>query len=207
MLRQQLRALLRAAAGRRLRVMFPMVAEVAEFVAAREVLGVEVRRAEARCLPLPAEMRIGVMLEVPALLWQLGSLLPEVDFVSVGSNDLMQFLFACDRGNPNLAGRYDPLSPAMLSLLAELVRQCDRHKVPLSLCGEMAGSPLEAMALLGIGFRNLSMAPASFGPVKAMVRSLQLAPLEQFLAMHIGAPDHSLRSKMSGFAHDHGVVI
>jgi phosphotransferase system, enzyme I, PtsP len=207
MLRQQLRALLRAAAGRHLRVMFPMVAEVAEFVAARAVLGVELRRAEARCLPLPDKIQIGVMLEVPSLLWQLAALLPEVDFVSVGSNDLMQFLFACDRGNPTLAGRYDPLSPAMLSLLAELVRQCARHNVPLSLCGEMAGSPLEAMALLGVGFRNLSMAPASFGPVKAMVRSLTLAPLEQFVAMQISSPDRSLRSKMSGFAHDHGVAI
>jgi phosphotransferase system enzyme I (PtsP) len=207
MLRQQLRAMLRAGAGRKLRIMFPMVAEVAEFVAAKAVLGVELKRAEARCVELPAEIKLGVMLEVPSLLWQLSSLLPAVDFVSVGSNDLMQFLFACDRGNPNLAGRYDPLSPAMLSLLAELVKQCEAYDVPLSLCGEMGGSPLEAMALLGIGFRNLSMAPASFGPVKAMVRSLELASLHQFLAMHMASPDHSLRSKMSGFAHDHGVAI
>jgi phosphotransferase system enzyme I (PtsP) len=187
--------------------MFPMIAEVAEFVAAKAVLGVELKRAEARCLELPQEIKLGVMLEVPALLWQLPALLPAVDFLSVGSNDLMQFLFACDRGNPNLAGRYDPLAPAMLSLLAELVKQCRSHDVPLSLCGEMGGSPLEAMALLGIGFRNLSMAPASFGPVKAMVRSLELAPLHQFLALHMASPEHSLRTKMSGFAHDHGVAI
>jgi phosphotransferase system, enzyme I, PtsP len=207
MLRQQLRALLRAAAGRPLRVKFPMVAEVAEFEAARAVLAIEVNRAAARQLQLPSEIKVGVMLEVPALLWQLPALLPSVDFLSVGSNDLCQFLFACDRGNPRLAGRYDALSPTMLTLLRELVRQCDEHKVPVSLCGEMAGSPLDAMALIGLGFRNLSMTPSSIGPVKTMVRSLRLAPLEQFLPSLANAPDHSVRGKLSAFARDHGVVI
>jgi phosphotransferase system enzyme I (PtsP) len=141
------------------------------------------------------------------LLWQLPALLPEVDFVAVGSNDLLQFLFAADRGNPRLAGRYDPLAPAMLALFRGLVRECDRHKVPLSLCGEMAGSPLDAMALLGVGFRILSMAPSSVGPVKTMIRSLQLAPLEQFLATLETASDHSLRDKLAAFARDHDVII
>ncbi len=207
MLRQQLRALLRAASGRRLRVKFPMVAEVAEFEAARAVLGVELRRASDRGLTLPSEIKVGVMLEVPALLWQLPMLLPLVDFVAVGSNDLLQFLFACDRGNPRLAGRYDPLAPAVLAMLRELVRECDRHEVPVSLCGEMAGTPLEAMALLGVGFRILSMTASSVGPVKMMVRSLHLAPLEQFLATLDTSPDHSLRAKLSAFAQDHNVVI
>jgi phosphotransferase system enzyme I (PtsP) len=207
MLRQQLRALLRAASGRRLRVKFPMVAEVAEFAAARAVLGVELRRAAERGLAPPAEIKVGVMLEVPALLWQLPALLPVVDFVAVGSNDLLQFLFAADRGNPRLAGRYDPLAPAILALFRALVRECDRHKVPLSLCGEMAGSPLDAMALLGVGFRTLSMAPSSVGPVKTMIRSLQLAPLEQFLATLETVPDHSLRDKLAAFARDHDVII
>jgi phosphotransferase system, enzyme I, PtsP len=207
MLRQQLRALLRAASGRPLRVKFPMVAEVAEFEAARAVLGVELRRASERGLTLPSEIKVGVMLEVPALLWQLPMLLPLVDFVAVGSNDLLQFLFACDRGNPRLAGRYDPLAPAVLAMLRELVRECDRHKVPVSLCGEMAGSPLEAMALLGVGFRILSMAASSVGPVKMMIRSLHLAPLEQFLATLDTSPDHSLRAKLSAFAQDHNVII
>jgi phosphotransferase system enzyme I (PtsP) len=207
MLRQQLRALLRAASGRRLRIKFPMVAEVAEFEAARAVLGVELRRARERGLTLPSEIKVGVMLEVPALLWQLPMLLPLVDFVAVGSNDLLQFLFACDRGNPRLAGRYDPLAPAVLAMLGELVRECDRHKVPVSLCGEMAGSPLDAMALLGVGFRILSMTASSVGPVKMMIRSLHLAPLEQFLATLGASPDHSLRAKLSAFAQDHNVVI
>src|SRR6266851_5287138 len=207
MLRQQLRALLRAASGRRLRIKFPMVAEVAEFTAARAVLGVEMRRAAERGLELPSDIKVGVMLEVPALLWQLPALLPEVDFVAVGSNDLLQFLFAADRGNPRLAGRYDPLAPGILSLFRELVRACDHHNVPLSLCGEMAGSPLDAMALLGVGFRVLSMAPSAIGPVKTMIRSLHLAPLEQFLATLEGASDHSLRDKLATFARDHDVII
>ncbi len=207
MLRQQLRALLRAASGRRLRIKFPMVAEVAEFEAARAVLGVELSRARNRGLTMPSEIKVGVMLEVPALLWQLPMLLPLVDFVAVGSNDLLQFLFACDRGNPRLAGRYDPLAPAVLTMLRELVRECDRHRVPVSLCGEMAGSPLEAMALLGVGFRILSMTASSVGPVKTMIRSLHLAPLEQFLATLAATPDHSLRAKLSAFAQDHDVVI
>src|SRR6266851_3768334 len=194
MLRQQLRALLRAASGRRLRIKFPMVAEFAEFAAARDVTP-------------PTEIKVGIMLEVPALLWQLPALLPEVDFVAVGSNDLLQFLFAADRGNPRLAGRYDPLAPGILSLFRELVRECNRHKVPLSLCGEMAGSPLDAMALLGVGFRILSMTPSSIGPVKTMIRSLHLAPLEQFLATLEGASDHSLRDKLATFARDHDVII
>jgi phosphotransferase system enzyme I (PtsP) len=207
MLRHQLRALIGAAAGRRLRIMFPMVAELAEFEAARAVLGIELRRAEQRGRPLPGPIEVGLMLEVPALLWQLPTLLPNADFVSVGSNDLTQFLFACDRGNPRLAGRYDALSPAMLTLLRELVRQCAGHRVPLGLCGEMAGDPLDAMALIGVGLRNLSMNPSAIGPVKMMVRSLKLAALEAFMAPLLAAPDHSLRGKLAAFARDHGVII
>src|SRR5262249_18883904 len=192
MLRQQLRAMLRASSGRRLRIMLPMVAEHAEFAAAREVFEIESRRAVERGITPPAQIEFGIMLEVPALLWQLPALLPKVDFVSVGSNDLMQFLFACDRGNPRLSGRYDPLAPAFLALLRELVLTCGRHGVPLGLCGEMAASPVDAMALIGLGFRQLSMNPSAIGPVKMMVRSLRLKPLEEFLLPLLHAPDHSL---------------
>ena len=207
MLRQQIRALLRAASGRCLRIKFPMVAEVAEFEAAVAVLRIEQQRAMARGLTPPSELKVGVMLEVPALLWQLPALLPMVDFVAVGSNDLLQFLFASDRGNPRLAGRYDPLAPAILALFRGLVRECERHDVPLSLCGEMAGSPLDAMALLGVGFRTLSMAPSAVGPVKMMVRSLRLGPLEELLSSMQDSPDHSLRAKLAAFARDHDVII
>jgi phosphotransferase system, enzyme I, PtsP len=207
MLRQQLRALLRAAGGQNLRVMFPMIAETAEFDAARALLDLEVERAAARGLALPTKIEVGVMFEVPALLWELPQLLPRVDFLSVGTNDLIQFLYAADRGNPRLAERYDPLSVPVLRLLSDVVQACRETKVPLALCGEMASQPLDAMALVGIGFRVLSMAPASIGPVKAMIRSLDLTPLEELLAGLSRLPPRGLRGKLRDFARDHGVVI
>jgi phosphotransferase system enzyme I (PtsP) len=207
MLRKQLRALLAAAGGRELRIMFPMISEVAEFRRARALLDAEMRRAEAEGLPAPGEVLAGAMLEVPALVWQLPELLREVDFLSVGSNDLMQFLFASDRDNPRLADRYDVLSPPPLRLLRDVVRQADAAGVPVSLCGEMAGRPLEAMALLGLGFRSLSMAPAAMGPVRKMIRSLDLRPLGPYLDRLLGQSEHSLRDKLRAFAVDHGVEL
>ncbi|HYD68661.1 phosphoenolpyruvate--protein phosphotransferase [Azospirillum sp.] len=207
LLRQQLRALLRAAGGRTLSVMFPMVAEVAELEAARHILGLEVSHALAHGFEPPSRLRVGAMIEVPSLLFQLPALLPRVDFVSVGSNDLTQYLFASDRGNPRTANRYDPLSPAVLSMLRRLVEACNEAEVPLSICGEMAGRPLDAMALIGIGFRTLSMAPPSVGPVKSMLRSLDVAALRQYMAGLYHCPDHSLRTKLRAFAKDHGVLI
>jgi len=207
MLRQQLRALLLAANGRSLSIMFPMVAEVAEFATARRILNMELQRLEQRGKPLPSTLKVGAMLEVPALIWQLETLCAQADFISVGSNDLMQFLFAKDRGNARLAERYDVLAPGALTCLAEIARAADAGGVTLSLCGEMAGSPLEAMALIGLGFRNLSMSPSAIGPVKAMVRSLDVGPLRQYLAGATRLPDHSLREKLREFARDHGVSI
>jgi phosphotransferase system enzyme I (PtsP) len=207
MMRQQLRALIRAAGGHELRVMFPMVAEVAEFIAAREVLEVELRRAAQRKVRPPKHIKVGVMLEVPALVRQLPALLAVVDFISVGTNDLVQFLFACDRGNPRLAGRYDVLSPVVLGLLRELVVVSGKAGVPLAVCGEMAGHPLEAMALVGVGVRNLSLAPAGLGPVKTMIRSLRLGELADLLVGVEALADHSLRPKLRAFARDHNVLI
>jgi phosphotransferase system enzyme I (PtsP) len=207
MLRQQLRALLRAATGRHLRVMFPMVAETAEFEAARALLDLEVERAAQRAIAPPTKIEVGVMFEVPALLWELPQLLPKVDFLSVGTNDLVQFLFAADRGNPRLAQRYDPLGAPVLRLLAEVVQACRDARVPVAVCGEMAGQPIDAMALIGIGFRTLSMAPANLGPIKAMIRSLDLAPLEELLAGLTRLPPRDLRSRLGDFARDHGVVV
>jgi phosphotransferase system, enzyme I, PtsP len=207
LLRQQLRALIRAARDRRLRVMFPMIADIAEFDAARAVLDLELERAAARGHRVPAKIEVGVMFEVPALLWELPQLLPKIDFLSVGTNDLVQFLFAADRGNPKLAERYDTLSLPVLRLLGEVARSCAEHRVPLAVCGEMAGRPLDAMALVGIGFRVLSMAPGCVGPVKAMIRSLDLAPLTGLLTTLATLPPRSLRSKLRDFARDHGVVV
>jgi phosphotransferase system enzyme I (PtsP) len=152
-------------------------------------------------------VKAGVMVEVPALLFQLPALLARVDFLSVGTNDLAQFLFASDRGNPRLADRYDTLAPALLGVLAEVVRAAKERDVPVSVCGEMAGSPLDALALVGLGVRSLSMAPSGIGPVKAMIRSLSLPPLEEFLRRHLAAPDRTLRPKLRAFARDHGVRV
>lgn len=207
MLRQQLRALIRAAGGRDLNVMFPMISEVAEFQAARRILDIELARERDRGGTLPDRLKVGVMLEVPGLMWQLDALLPRVDFLSVGSNDLFQFLFATDRGNPRVADRYDVLSPGFLSLLKSLVEQCDAARVPVSLCGEMGGRPIEAMALIGVGFRSISMPPATIGAVKSMTRSLSAGSLRSYMDTLYHLPDHSLREKLRAYSRDHGVDL
>jgi phosphotransferase system, enzyme I, PtsP len=207
MLRHQLRALIRASADRPLHVMFPMISEVPEFIAARRLLDLEVKRLRAVSKPVPSEIKVGAMFEVPALAWQLKDLLTRVDFLSVGSNDLRQFLFASDRGSPRIADRYDTLSSAMLGLLEYLARECATAGVPLSLCGEMAGQPLDAMALIGLGFRTLSMAPPAVGPVKTMVRSLDLGRLETYLTGIQGSAAGSLRGRLRAFARDHNVAL
>jgi phosphotransferase system enzyme I (PtsP) len=207
LLRHQLRALISAAKGGELSLMFPMVSEVAEFEAARNLLEKELARAEAAGGILPAKARVGAMLEVPALLWQMAPLLRRIDFLSVGSNDLFQFLYAVDRGNPRVSDRYDVLAPGVLRMLRDLARQCRAAGVPLSLCGEMAGHPLEAMTLIGLGFRSISMTPARLGAVRAMTRTLRIKPLAAYLDQLLESPDHSLRGRLRAFARDHGVTI
>lgn len=207
LLRYQLRALLIAAAGRSLSVMFPMVADVAEFRQAKQILEVERRRLERLGRSVPRQIRVGTMLEVPALAYQLTALLPLVDFISIGSNDLMQFFFAADRGNPKVASRYDILAPAALKLLAGIVAAGDTAGVPVSVCGEMAGRPLEAMTMIGLGVRALSMQPASIGPLKAMLTNLDVGELRKYVYTLLEAPDHTLRGKLESFARDHGVAV
>ncbi|HEV2187737.1 MAG TPA: phosphoenolpyruvate--protein phosphotransferase [Stellaceae bacterium] len=207
MLRQQLRALLRAAAGRDLWVKFPMIAEVAELERARALLERERKRAAAEGYEPPRSVKVGVMLEVPSLLWQLPALLERIDFLSIGTNDLAQFLFACDRGNPRLADRYDLLSSPMVALFREVVGRCAAADVPLSMCGEMAGNPIDAMMLVGLGFRTLSVTATALGPVKTMIRSLDAGELGCYLD-EIGArPDHSLRRRLATYARDHGIAV
>lgn len=207
LLRYQLRALLIAAGGRTLSVMFPMVADVAEFRQARQILEVERRRLERMGQTLPVSVRVGTMLEVPALAYQLPALLPLVDFISVGSNDLLQFFFAADRGNPKVSNRYDLLAPSALKLLRDVCAACTAAGVSISLCGEMAGRPLEAMALIGLGFRSVSMNAVSVGPVKAMLRSLDVGQCRAYIDTLIEGPDRTLRGKLESFARDHGVRI
>jgi phosphotransferase system, enzyme I, PtsP len=207
MLRGQLRALIRAAQGRELRIMFPMISNVHEFKNSRALLDIELERHKASSGIAPVNILVGAMLEVPALAFQLDALLQICDFISVGSNDLMQFLFARDRGNPRMAGRYDTLSPSVLAYLRMIVQSCEKSGKPLSLCGEMAGYPVEAMALLGIGFRQLSMVSSSIGPVKAMVLSMNLKELEKYILPLLNLGDVSLRARLSNYARDHGIEI
>jgi phosphotransferase system, enzyme I, PtsP len=205
--RTQIRALLRAAAGRELRIMLPMIADVSEFIAAKGLIERERQLLAKHGRAEPKRLLIGTMIEVPALLWQLDRLLPLADFASVGSNDLLQFLFAADRGNSRVADRFDSLNPAALKALRVIVEGAERHAVPLTLCGEMAGRPLEAMAVLGLGFRAISMAPASVGPVKAMILSLDVGALRIWLDELLDSKATSLREELRQFATEKGVQI
>jgi phosphotransferase system enzyme I (PtsP) len=207
LLRHQIRALLRAAAGRNLRLMFPMVSEVAEFVQARKLVDKELDRAAGRGQELPAKIETGTMLEVPALLFQLPALLRQADFISIGSNDLMQFVFAADRGNSSVTNRYDVLSPAALTLLRQVAQIVTAAGKPLTLCGEMAAHPLDAMALIGLGYRSLSLSAGAIDRVKLMLRSLHVGTLRAFLDDRLDGENHSLRPLLSAFARDHDVHI
>lgn len=207
LLRQQLRALILASDGRPLHVMFPMVATVDEFDKARAILDRELTRARDIAVPLPERLEIGAMLEVPSLIFQLDALAGRADFVSVGSNDLLQFLFASDRGNPRMDGRYDSLSAPVLRAMRAIVDAAERADLDLSLCGEMAGNPLDALALIGLGFRKLSMSPGNVGPVRDAVRGADSRALADFTKALETRGDASLRGAMAGFARDHGIPV
>jgi phosphotransferase system enzyme I (PtsP) len=209
LLRTQLRALLKAAGGRELKLMLPMVTEVSEVKAAREIIDREVRHLSRFAHTLPLNLKLGAMIEVPALLWQLDELMSLVDFVSVGSNDLFQFLMAVDRGNSLISGRFDQLSPAFLRTLRHIVAAGNRHGKSVTLCGEMAGRPLTAMALIGLGFRSISMSAASIGPVKAMLAALDAGKLNALLNEKLDKPNgaHSLRELLLQFAEDNDIPL
>ncbi len=206
-LRQQLRAMIRASDGRALRVMFPMVSCAAEAAEARAILDMELDRAVRDGFRRPEAVHAGVMVEVPALLWQLPAVTSVVDFLALGSNDLMQFLFASDRGNPRLSRRFDPISPALLKLVRGVVAEAEPRGVAVSVCGEMAGQPLAALALLGCGVRRLSMTPHAVPAVRAMVRSVDLAALAPVLGQWMDLRAHSLRERLRGYARDHGIRV
>ena len=207
LLRLQLRALMMAGAGIPMKIMFPMIADVEEYKRAIEVVEIEKAHLLKRGHVLPTPLKLGVMIEVPSLLWQLDHLLPIVDFASIGSNDLVQFLFASDRGNPKLAGRYDALSPAALGAMRLIVEKAEKHKKPVTLCGELGGRPLEAMGLIGVGLTSISMVPSAIGPVKAMVRSLDRVKLWKFMEPLLNSPLHSIRPELMEFAQRNGVVL
>ena len=207
LLRYQVRALLMAAQGRALRILLPMVSNVDEFNRARALVDREIERARLLGIERPRQVLVGAMLEVPALAFMLPQLMRSADFVSIGSNDLLSFVFAVDRTNPRVARRYDVLNPAALYLIRLIVRSAAEAHGELSLCGEMAGRPLDAMALLGLGLRTLSMHPANIGPIKLMIRSMNLSEVTPFVDKLCGRTDHSLRTRLTAFAAERGIVL
>jgi phosphotransferase system enzyme I (PtsP) len=207
LMKAQARALLEAAAGRTLNVMFPMVSEAWEFAEARDLFEQQRAWIASRNKRLPSEIRYGAMLEVPSLAYQLDLLLPQVHFISIGTNDLTQFLFAADRANPKLAERYDWLSASILRFLAQVIGPCRDAGVPLAVCGEMGGRPLEALALIGIGIDRLSITPAAVGPIKAMIRSLDRGAVAQEMARLLAAPPRDMRGALAAWAEAQGVEL
>jgi len=206
-MRAQARALIDACGGRVLRVMFPMISEPWEYEEARALFEEQIEWTRHNKRRLPSRVEFGAMLEVPSLAETLDQLLPRVDFLSIGTNDLTQFLFAADRADPRLADRYDWLSPAILRFLKRILDAAREAEVPVRICGEMAGRPLEAMALIGIGAENFSITPAAVGPVKAMVRSLDASALRTRLNQLLAKPPRDIRKALSDWARRHSVTI
>ena len=202
LLRSQVRALLRAAGGRELRVMFPMIAMVEEFDRAKALVEIELTHLRRHGHMLPERVHIGTMLEVPSLLFQLDELLERVDFLSVGSNDLMQFLYAADRGNTRVSDRFDPLSTPVLRALKDVADRAKKHGKPVALCGELASQPIGALALATIGYRALSLSPSSVGPVKALLIELDTRKAEAAILPLLDRPvgSVSIREKLQEFA-------
>jgi phosphotransferase system enzyme I (PtsP) len=209
LLRSQIRALLRAASGRRLKLMFPMVSTIDEYDSAKELVEFELTHLRKHNHTLPERIEIGAMVEVPALLFQLDELFSRVDFLSVGSNDLVQFLYAADRGNSLVADRFDPLSVPVLRALRDIIDKGREHGKPVTLCGEMGATPLGALALVALGYRNLSVSPSALGPVKAMLLETNAGEVGQLVRglLSKSAPRVSVREQLAAYAAAEGLQI
>lgn len=205
LMKAQARALIEATAGRTLNVMFPMVSEPWEFDAAKAIFEGQIEFLGRRKKLLPRKIRYGAMLEVPALAETLDILLPKINFLSIGTNDLTQFLFAADRADPRLAERYDWLSPAILRFIRRVVKATEGHDVDVAVCGEMGGRTLEALALMGVGIRRLSITPAAVGPIKAMVRSTNAEEIESKMDELLRHPEGNLRQALAEWAQQKGI--
>ncbi|MFL6834638.1 MAG: phosphoenolpyruvate--protein phosphotransferase [Xanthobacteraceae bacterium] len=209
LLRSQVRALLRAAGGRDLKIMFPMIATVEEFDEAKSLVERELTHLRRHSHKLPERVEVGTMLEVPSLLYQLDELLDRVDFLSVGSNDLVQFFYAADRGNSRVADRFDAISAPVLRALKSIVDKGRAYAKPVTLCGELASKPLGALALVAIGYRSFSLSPSAVGPVKAMLLELNARKAEALIQPLIESPARSLqiRERLKAFASEQGLQI
>ena len=209
LMRYQLRALVAAGAGRHLRIMFPMVTTVEEFIEAKALFKKEIERASKFGATLPNKIEVGVMLETPSLAWSINQICDHADFVSVGANDLLQFFFAADRDNVRVAERYDPLHPASVSMLRDIAQGCHRNNVPVSVCGALAGRPLEAMVLIALGYDALSMPAIGIGPVKSAVLALDAKKLADYIKPLISQDSRlsSIREHVRKFCLDEGIPI
>ena len=207
LVRHQIRALLRATGGGELNVMFPLITTINEFRASRDLLYHERDRLASFGHKMPDRLTIGTMLEVPALVWQLDELLPEIDFLSVGTNDLMQFFFAADRGNPMIGSRYDFLSLPALRMLIWVREKAHQYDVPVSICGELGPHPLEAMALLGLGYERFSLPATAIGAVKRMIRSTHTQRLQADMGALMNAPPDDIRSALAMMADRHNIRL
>ena len=209
LLRGQVRALLRAASGRYLRVMFPMISQVDEFDQAKLIIERELTYLRQHGHTLPERIDVGTMVEVPALLYQMDELLKRVDFISVGSNDLFQFLFAVDRGNSRVTDRFDTLSAPILRALRDIAVKANVAKKSVSLCGEMASQPLGALALIALGYRSLSLSATAHGPVKALILDLDAKKAAAMIMPLLDAPagSVSVRAKLMEFAEAEGLSL
>ncbi|HUI15082.1 MAG TPA: phosphoenolpyruvate--protein phosphotransferase [Xanthobacteraceae bacterium] len=209
LLRTQLRALLRAAGNRALKIMFPMISTVEEFDQAKELVERELTHLRRHGHKLPDEVEVGSMVEVPSLLYQLDELLQRVDFLSVGSNDLVQFLYAIDRGNPRVSNRFDALSAPVLRALKEIVDKARAYDKPVTVCGELASQPVGALALTALGYRSLSLTPSAIGPVKAMLLDLDCRKAAAFLGPLIeeGSRGAPIRARLEQFAADNSLQL
>jgi phosphotransferase system, enzyme I, PtsP len=209
LLRSQVRALLRAAGGRDLKIMFPMIATVEEFDEAKSLVERELTHLRRHSHKLPERVEVGTMLEVPSLLYQLDELFDRVDFLSVGSNDLVQFFYAADRSNSRVADRFDAISAPVLRALKTIVDKGRVHAKPVTLCGELASKPIGALALVAIGYRAFSLSPSAVGPVKAMLLDLNARKAEALMQPLIESPAGSLpiRERLKAFASEQGLPI
>ncbi len=205
--RRQLRALVRAAGDRPLTIMFPMVTVPSEFEEARDLLLKEVEWSATRTGRRPERVEIGVMLETPALAYGLPELAGKAEFLSVGTNDLMQFFFAADRMTPHVSDRYDLVSPSALRFLKEVSDACTTHGIRMSACGEATGSTLSALCFVALGFTALSMSAGSIGPVKQMVRSLDLKAFRPDFLAALDAPAPDFRNQVLALAAEHGIEL
>ncbi|MEN8739148.1 MAG: phosphoenolpyruvate--protein phosphotransferase [Phaeobacter gallaeciensis] len=192
-MRMQLQALMRAANGRPLSIMFPFVAQFEEYRAARQEIDKTLERERILGHALPERLEVGAMLETPSLAFAPHKFFEEVDFLSIGGNDLKQFFFAADRENERVRKRYDTLNVSFLTFIEQIVERCDRFETPLSFCGEDAGRPIEAVCLAAMGIRTLSMRPASIGPVKSLLMRVNLSDVRKIISDSRHRGDQSVR--------------